>query len=62
VRNLLAPSQAIFEVQLDGVFDVRDCLFVGYPLAITALEWGAIDEIAVFITFDNNRKYQALHD
>jgi hypothetical protein len=31
-------------------------------LAITALEWGAIDEIAVFITFDNNRKYQALHD
>src|SRR5208337_1680497 len=59
--NFFTVSQAIFDVQSNGVLDVRDRLFVGLPLAVTALERRAGHEIAVLVAFNNDRKRQVLH-
>ena len=59
--NFFAVRQAIFDVQPNGVLDVRDRLLVGLPLAVTALEHRASDEIAVLVALNDNRKRQVLH-
>jgi hypothetical protein len=59
--NFFAVSQAIFDVQPDGVLNVRDRLFVGLPLAVTALERRTGDETAVLVALNDDGKRQVLH-
>jgi hypothetical protein len=60
--NLLAVSDTVFDVQSNGVLDVRDGLFVAVSLAIAALERRARNEVTVRICFDNDRKSYIFHD
>jgi len=44
--DFLAVSEAVFDVQSDGVFDVLNGLVVCVSLAVTALKHGTGNEIA----------------
>ena len=59
--DFLAVSEAVFDVQSDGVFDVLNGLFVCVSLAVTALKHGTGNEIAVRIGFDNDGEREVLH-
>src|SRR5438270_12645195 len=45
-----------FEVQFDGFFNIRDCLFKSIALRLTAFQFGAPSIKAVFVLFDNDAR------
>jgi hypothetical protein len=57
----LAVSQAVLDVQSDGVLDVLHGLFVSVSLAVATLQGGTGNEVAVGVSFDNDGKSEALH-
>jgi len=52
---------AVLDMQPHSIFDIRHGLFVRVPLAVTPLERGAGDEIAIFVNFQYHGKRQFLH-
>jgi len=49
-------------MKADSVFDVLNCLFIAIALAVTTLQRRAGDEIAICVSFYNDRKSQIPHD
>jgi hypothetical protein len=62
LRNFFAVSDAVFDVQADGVLDVLNGFLVGAPLTVTTLKRRARDEIAVRISLYDDRKGDVFHD
>jgi len=59
--DFFAVGLAVFDVQLDGILDVRESFFVSVALAVTALQRRAENEKAIGIGLDDNRKDNGLH-
>jgi hypothetical protein len=62
LRDFLAVSNAVFDMQADGVLDIFDSLFVGAALAVAALQRGAGNEIAIRISFYDDGKCEVFHN
>src|SRR6267378_1143372 len=60
--NLFAVGQPVFYVQLDGILDVVDSLFVGFALTVATLKSGAGNEKTIGVCFNDDRKGNVLHD
>ena len=60
--NLFVVGQPVFYVQLDGILDVVDSLFVGFALTVATLKSGARNEKTIGVCFNDDRKGNVLHD
>src|ERR1039458_1499598 len=59
--DLFAGGETVLDMELNSVLDILHCLFVGFSLAVAALQGWAGDKISVWVGFDHHWQSQVPH-